>query len=198
MDGEAVVTVRLVRSFEHRNFKPVVFHGVSLDQTVQDFIEFVRCDIATKPGLPPPFRKYAYDKMKIIHQAHGAKPMKQKWPSSEKKITDSTGQTQKQPGDHRIYLIAEDILNGQKSKVKQARNKKKKPHGAIMFELLIFPFEGLFFVLFFLMLKLIHQMSIPFLISISIVFLMLILIMDINLLLMFENMLNKILYQLNF
>ncbi|XP_023154701.1 UPF0538 protein C2orf76 homolog [Amphiprion ocellaris] len=73
MDGEAVVTVRLVRSFEHRNFKPVVFHGVSLDQTVQDFIEFVRCDIATKPGLPPPFRKYAYDKMKIIHQAHGAK-----------------------------------------------------------------------------------------------------------------------------
>uniref|UniRef100_A0A3P8UD57 Chromosome 2 open reading frame 76 n=1 Tax=Amphiprion percula TaxID=161767 RepID=A0A3P8UD57_AMPPE len=63
-------TVRLVRSFEHRNFKPVVFHGVSLDQTVQDFIEFVR--IATKPGLPPPFRKYAY-KMKIIHQAHGAK-----------------------------------------------------------------------------------------------------------------------------
>ncbi|XP_022077502.1 UPF0538 protein C2orf76 homolog [Acanthochromis polyacanthus] len=73
MDGEAVVTVRLVRSFEHRNFKPIVFHGVSLDQTVQDFIEFVRVDIATKPGLPLPFRKYAYDKMKIIHQAHGAK-----------------------------------------------------------------------------------------------------------------------------
>lgn len=68
-----MVTVRLVRSFEHRNFKPVVFHGVSLDQTVQDFIEFVRGDIATKSGLPPPFRKYAYDKMKIIHQAHGAK-----------------------------------------------------------------------------------------------------------------------------
>uniref|UniRef100_A0A4W6CX56 Chromosome 2 open reading frame 76 n=1 Tax=Lates calcarifer TaxID=8187 RepID=A0A4W6CX56_LATCA len=30
-------------------------------------------DIATRPGLPPPFRKYAYDTMKIIHQAHGAK-----------------------------------------------------------------------------------------------------------------------------
>ncbi|XP_071341013.1 UPF0538 protein C2orf76 homolog [Trachinotus anak] len=73
MAGEAVVTVRLVRSFEHRNFKPVVFHGVSLDQTVQDFIKFVRDDIATRPGLPPPFRKYTYDTMKIIHQAHGAK-----------------------------------------------------------------------------------------------------------------------------
>lgn len=70
---EAVVTVRLVRSFEHRNFKPVVFHRVSLDQTVQDFIQFVRDDITTRPGLPPHFRKYTYDTMKIIHQAHGSK-----------------------------------------------------------------------------------------------------------------------------
>ncbi|AWP12688.1 putative UPF0538 protein C2orf76 -like isoform 2 [Scophthalmus maximus] len=58
-DG-AVVTVRLIRSFEHRNFKPVVFHRVSLEQTVQDFIQLVRDDIATRPGLPPPFRKYAF------------------------------------------------------------------------------------------------------------------------------------------
>ncbi|XP_037646344.1 UPF0538 protein C2orf76 homolog isoform X2 [Sebastes umbrosus] len=54
--AEAVVTVRLVRSFEHRNFKPVVFRGVSLDQTVQDFIQLVRDDT-----------------MKIIHQAYGSK-----------------------------------------------------------------------------------------------------------------------------
>ncbi|XP_049904322.1 UPF0538 protein C2orf76 homolog isoform X2 [Epinephelus moara] len=73
MAAEAVVTVRLVRSFEHRNFKPVVFHRVRLDQTVQDFIQLVRDDIATRQGLPPPFKKYAYDTMKIIHQAHGAK-----------------------------------------------------------------------------------------------------------------------------
>lgn len=42
MSEGAVVTVRLVRSFQHRNFKPVVFHGVRLDQTVQDFIQLVR------------------------------------------------------------------------------------------------------------------------------------------------------------
>lgn len=48
MAGEAVgtgtvtVTVRLVRSFEHRNFKPVVFHGVNLEQKVLDFIQLVR------------------------------------------------------------------------------------------------------------------------------------------------------------
>ncbi|KAM8749477.1 UPF0538 protein C2orf76 homolog isoform 1-T1 [Acanthopagrus schlegelii] len=73
MAGEAVVTVRLVRSFEHRNFKPVVFHRVDLDQTVHDFIQLVRDDITTRAGLPPPFKKHSYDTMKIIHQAHGAK-----------------------------------------------------------------------------------------------------------------------------
>lgn len=38
----STVTVRLVRSFEHRNFRPVVYHGVPLDQTVKEFIAFVR------------------------------------------------------------------------------------------------------------------------------------------------------------
>lgn len=42
MSDQAVLTVRLVRSFEHRNFKPVVFKGVHLDQTVEDFISFVK------------------------------------------------------------------------------------------------------------------------------------------------------------
>ncbi|KAI9522071.1 hypothetical protein JOQ06_029764 [Pogonophryne albipinna] len=73
MSAGAVLTVRLVRSFEHRNFRPVVFHSVNLENTVLDFMQLVRDDIATRPGLPPPFRKYAYDTMKIIHQAHGAK-----------------------------------------------------------------------------------------------------------------------------
>lgn len=41
MCDQAVLTVRLVRSFEHRNFKPVVFKDVNLDQTVEEFITFV-------------------------------------------------------------------------------------------------------------------------------------------------------------
>ncbi|XP_043987852.1 UPF0538 protein C2orf76 homolog isoform X3 [Gambusia affinis] len=56
LDVPAVVTVRLIRSFEQRNFKPVVFQQVSLNQTVQDFMRWVRDDT-----------------MKIIHQAHGSK-----------------------------------------------------------------------------------------------------------------------------
>ncbi|XP_057361676.1 UPF0538 protein C2orf76 homolog isoform X4 [Manis pentadactyla] len=43
MDSEEVtITVRLIRSFEYRNFKPVVYHGVNLDQTVKEFIVFLK------------------------------------------------------------------------------------------------------------------------------------------------------------
>lgn len=42
MSSDTVLTVRLVRSFEHRNFKPVVFKGVSLEQEVHEFIAFVK------------------------------------------------------------------------------------------------------------------------------------------------------------
>ncbi|XP_072903674.1 UPF0538 protein C2orf76 homolog [Hemitrygon akajei] len=67
------VTVRLVRSFEYRNFKPVVYHDVNVNQSVKEFLAFLQNDIPSKPGLPPPFKKYTYDTLKIIHQAHGAK-----------------------------------------------------------------------------------------------------------------------------
>ncbi|XP_040835058.1 UPF0538 protein C2orf76 homolog isoform X3 [Ochotona curzoniae] len=53
---EVTITVRLIRSFEHRNFRPVVYHGVNLDQTVKEFIVFLK-----------------QDKLKIIHQAHKSK-----------------------------------------------------------------------------------------------------------------------------
>ncbi|XP_061225960.1 UPF0538 protein C2orf76 homolog isoform X3 [Neopsephotus bourkii] len=56
----STITVRLVRSFEHRNFRPVVYHGVNLDQTVKQFITFVRNDVSSRTGLPPPFKNYKY------------------------------------------------------------------------------------------------------------------------------------------
>ncbi|XP_057286235.1 UPF0538 protein C2orf76 homolog isoform X2 [Pezoporus wallicus] len=57
----STITVRLVRSFEHRNFRPVVYHGVNLDQTVKQFVSFVRNDVSSRTGLPPPFKNYKYD-----------------------------------------------------------------------------------------------------------------------------------------
>ncbi|XP_043850770.1 UPF0538 protein C2orf76 homolog isoform X2 [Dromiciops gliroides] len=70
---KATITVRLIRSFEHRNFKPLVYHGVNLDQTVKEFIVFLKKDVPLRTGLPLPFKHYKYDKMKIIHQAHKSK-----------------------------------------------------------------------------------------------------------------------------
>ncbi|KAM5265451.1 UPF0538 protein C2orf76 homolog isoform 1-T2 [Hipposideros larvatus] len=73
MAPEVTITVRLIRSFEHRNFKPVVYRGVNLDQTVKEFIVFLKQDVLLRTSLPPPFRNYKYDKLKIIHQAHKSK-----------------------------------------------------------------------------------------------------------------------------
>uniref|UniRef100_A0A8D2MHG0 CB076 protein n=1 Tax=Zonotrichia albicollis TaxID=44394 RepID=A0A8D2MHG0_ZONAL len=62
------ITVRLVRSFQHRNFRPLVFHGVPLEQTVREFMAFVR---QGEPCLKTLF--FLSDTMKIIHQAHKSK-----------------------------------------------------------------------------------------------------------------------------
>lgn len=70
---EVTITVRLVRSFEHRNFRPIIYHNVDLNQTVKEFIMLVQNDVPLRQGLPPPFKKHTYDTMKIIHQAHGSK-----------------------------------------------------------------------------------------------------------------------------
>ncbi|XP_033762671.1 UPF0538 protein C2orf76 homolog isoform X2 [Pecten maximus] len=67
------VTVRLIRSFEHRNIKHVVFQNVDLTQTTKTFMQSVDNDLKTKTGIPPPFRTYKYDTIKILHQAHGSK-----------------------------------------------------------------------------------------------------------------------------
>ncbi|XP_045843118.1 UPF0538 protein C2orf76 homolog [Meles meles] len=70
---DVAVTVRFIGSFEHRNFKPIVYHGVDLDQTTKVFIVFLKQDIPLRTSLPPPFRNCKYDKLKIVHQAHKAK-----------------------------------------------------------------------------------------------------------------------------
>ncbi|XP_069110898.1 UPF0538 protein C2orf76 homolog [Argopecten irradians] len=68
-----ILTVRLIRSFEYRNIKPLVFQNVDFSQTVETFMQTVDNDLKTKPGIPPPFRTFKYDTMKILHQAHGSK-----------------------------------------------------------------------------------------------------------------------------
>lgn len=77
MSGEAgdsvTVTIRLIRSFEHRNIRNLVLHNVSLEQKVEDFTQTIRDRIKTTPSLPPPFRNFSFDTLKIEYHAYGAK-----------------------------------------------------------------------------------------------------------------------------
>ncbi|OCT60879.1 hypothetical protein XELAEV_18046902mg [Xenopus laevis] len=64
----------------------MVYHGVNLDQTVQEFIMQISDDIPQRSSLPQPYKKHLYeyppfclnalcliDTLKVIHQPHGAK-----------------------------------------------------------------------------------------------------------------------------
>ena len=74
-DAEKKVTIvlRLIRSFEHRTIRNVVYHNISVRVYVFDFIKFIKKDIQTRTSLPPPFRNFPFDTLKIQHRAFGAK-----------------------------------------------------------------------------------------------------------------------------
>ncbi|KAK2565011.1 UPF0538 protein C2orf76, partial [Acropora cervicornis] len=59
-DSSVTITVRLIRSFEHRNIKHVVYKKVPLHQTVEQFMRNVVTDIKKRPDIPPPFRICGY------------------------------------------------------------------------------------------------------------------------------------------
>ncbi|XP_052094604.1 UPF0538 protein C2orf76 homolog [Mytilus californianus] len=71
--SSGTITIRLVRSFEHRNIKHIVLHDVDFSQTVSSFKETIKKDLVSMQGIPPPFKKFTYDTLKISHKAHGAK-----------------------------------------------------------------------------------------------------------------------------
>uniref|UniRef100_A0A671EJL6 Uncharacterized protein n=1 Tax=Rhinolophus ferrumequinum TaxID=59479 RepID=A0A671EJL6_RHIFE len=70
---EVAITVHLIHSSEHHNFKPIVYHRGNLDQTEKEFIVFLEQGAPLRTTLPPPFRNYKYNKLNIIHQAHKSK-----------------------------------------------------------------------------------------------------------------------------
>ncbi|KAK8746475.1 hypothetical protein OTU49_017033 [Cherax quadricarinatus] len=73
IEVQATLTIRLIRSFEHRNIRNIVLHNVNLDQSVEDFMELIRENLKSTPTLPPPFRNFMFDTLKIETQAYGFK-----------------------------------------------------------------------------------------------------------------------------
>ena len=72
-DKKVTIVLRLIRSFEHRTIRNVVYHDISVKVYVFDLIRFIKKDIQTRTSLPPPFRNFPFDTLKIQHKAFGAK-----------------------------------------------------------------------------------------------------------------------------
>ncbi|CAG7837901.1 unnamed protein product [Allacma fusca] len=73
VDRGATLTIRLIRSFEFRNWKPVVVRNIDLDTlTLKELTEIVAKSVKNS-SLPPPFKNFAYDCFKIEYQAFGLK-----------------------------------------------------------------------------------------------------------------------------
>ncbi|XP_071812028.1 UPF0538 protein C2orf76 homolog [Apostichopus japonicus] len=68
-----IVPIRLVRSFEYRNIQHVAYKDISPSMLGKEFLQMILNDIKTRSGLPPPFRNFKYDTLKIEHKPHGAK-----------------------------------------------------------------------------------------------------------------------------
>jgi len=72
-ESSVTLSIRLIRSFEHRNLRFIPLRHVDLTWTTEDLMNVIRDNIQNSPNLPPPFKKFEFDTLKIEHQAHGAK-----------------------------------------------------------------------------------------------------------------------------
>ncbi|ODM95341.1 hypothetical protein Ocin01_11330 [Orchesella cincta] len=63
--SNATLTIRVIRSFEHRNWKPLVIHNINLDMTFGELQALVN-DKLVSSSFPPPFKKLVhYDAFKL-------------------------------------------------------------------------------------------------------------------------------------
>jgi len=72
-ESSITLSIRLIRSFEHRNLRFFPLHNVDLSWTTEQLMTVINEKIITSTSLPPPFKKFEFDTLKIEHQAHGAK-----------------------------------------------------------------------------------------------------------------------------
>lgn len=61
----ATIIIRVIRSFEYRNIRNVVLKDVSLLLTTEELKTRIIKELSVAPGLPPPFRRYDYDTLKV-------------------------------------------------------------------------------------------------------------------------------------
>ncbi|RKP13044.1 hypothetical protein BJ684DRAFT_16519 [Piptocephalis cylindrospora] len=67
-----VLTIRMIKSFEYRNFKNLLLHDVPLTLTVAELKERALTQMRSSSGYKP-FLNVTFDTMKMYTQAYGAK-----------------------------------------------------------------------------------------------------------------------------
>ncbi|EDK42784.1 hypothetical protein PVL30_000924 [Lodderomyces elongisporus] len=72
---DALITIRIIKSFPYRNVKNIIIKDIDLKSTTPHrLLEQVHSEINTAGALRP-YRNVSYDSMKIYTQAHGSKSM---------------------------------------------------------------------------------------------------------------------------
>merc|ERR1712059_49500 len=74
VEEDVTLVIRVIRSFPHRNIRNIVLRNVNSHQTVGELLEVAKRAVQESSNLPPPFRKFQFDCLKVEHQAHGSKP----------------------------------------------------------------------------------------------------------------------------
>lgn len=70
---DLTLSIRLIRSCEHRNIRFLPLHQVDKQWTSDQLMEVIKEKVKNSSSLPPPFKKFDFNCLKIEHQAHGAK-----------------------------------------------------------------------------------------------------------------------------
>ena len=66
-DTSAVIlSIRLIRSFEHRNLRFFPLHQVDLHWTTEQLKAAIQKNIDQSKNLPPPFKKFDFDTLKVM------------------------------------------------------------------------------------------------------------------------------------
>ena len=69
LDNFVTLTIRLIRSFEHRNIKFLVLKNVDLSWSTEQLIEKTFDEIRQSSALPKPFKTFQYDTMMVREDA---------------------------------------------------------------------------------------------------------------------------------
>lgn len=68
-----ILTVRVIRSFQHRNIWHIVIRDVSPTESVEGFKKLVQAAISAHNTMPTTVKTYTYGTLKIEHLPHKAK-----------------------------------------------------------------------------------------------------------------------------